>query len=119
MIKHTISVVDDTVRFRNIFGKEIDLGCSLEQWNLCYKYYVGGALIQNAFYFLNSEQREFLISGMTAEEWAFQNKSGGHPCWECGATVVFDKELSVWKHESNDSAADALADEDHLTYPDG
>lgn len=31
--------------------------------------YISGALIQNAFPFLNASQREFLLTGLTDDEW--------------------------------------------------
>jgi len=49
--------------------KEIDI--TQEQWNR----WKGGELLQNVCPHLSNDEREFLISGSTAEEWsAFFNK---------------------------------------------
>lgn len=49
-------------------GKErtLLLPITLEQ---VFKYEHGGALIQDAFPHLDADQREFLMTGVTAEEW--------------------------------------------------
>lgn len=61
------------VRLRNLDGEErsMVLGCSEAEWlrgNL--KFQMGrGALIQDAFPTLTPDEREFLLTGMTADEW--------------------------------------------------
>lgn len=63
--KHTIIVTAQT-----IFGvKEMELKCTPMQYVLGAEEYKKGALMQNAFPFLSAEEREFLISGTTPEEW--------------------------------------------------
>ena len=41
----------------------------------CFVAWTEGALIQNAFPMLNADEREFLITGMTASEWRAATKS--------------------------------------------
>ncbi len=53
------------------FGKkEMTLSCNQEQFMLGITSYKGGSMMQDAFYFLTADEREFLISGTTPEEWA-------------------------------------------------
>jgi hypothetical protein len=35
----------------------------------CYKAWQAGGLVQNAFPMLNADQREFLMTGLTPEQW--------------------------------------------------
>jgi hypothetical protein len=52
------------------FGqKEMVLNCTPDQYLAGLKSYKEGALMQNAFPFLNADEREFLISGTTPDEW--------------------------------------------------
>lgn len=46
--------------FPNITKQDMDTGLLA---------YAGGALIQNAFPFLTPDQREFLMTGITPDEW--------------------------------------------------
>ena len=51
------------------------MNCSYEQFNNAWERYHDPAnftslLIQDAFYFLTEEEREFLISGMLPSDWA-------------------------------------------------
>ena len=52
-------------------GKEntMILNCSLAQYSEGLMEYEGGVLLQDAFHFLNPEQREFIKTGITPEEW--------------------------------------------------
>lgn len=54
-----------------ITGKEnkMTLPISLGTFRNCWEDYDNGALVQNAFPMLSKEQREFLMTGMTQEEW--------------------------------------------------
>lgn len=45
--------------------RTIDFDITEEQWND----YLSGTLIQNAFPTLSPEEREFIITGITADEW--------------------------------------------------
>ena len=60
---------DTTMIFaRTISGiTRYELNCTFEQFNQGAKAYHKGALIQEAFPFLNMHEREFLISGLTPE----------------------------------------------------
>jgi hypothetical protein len=44
----------------------MDLPVTMEQLD---RYYNGGELLQNAFPHLNADQREFIKTGITGEEW--------------------------------------------------
>jgi hypothetical protein len=44
-------------------------GISIEQFANGVRIYNEGALMQRAFSFLNADQREFLMTGTTSEEW--------------------------------------------------
>lgn len=46
--------------------REMDLPISQGQWDA----YMGGELIQKALPHLTPDQREFIMTGITAEEWA-------------------------------------------------
>ena len=49
--------------------KTMGFKCSAEQMRQGMKSYSAGALVQNAFSFLSVAEREFLMTGMTQEEW--------------------------------------------------
>jgi hypothetical protein len=53
---------DKTMFFDGVFPAEIKEGVR--------QYYEEGTLIQNAFPFLNSDEREFLMTGLTPDEFA-------------------------------------------------
>jgi len=55
----------------DISGKThtLDLPITSEEFEKCFKKYKEGALIQHAFPMLSSEHREFLLTGVTQEEW--------------------------------------------------
>jgi len=40
-----------------------------EQFNMCYDKWRSGALIQSAFPALTADQRDFIMTGITPEEW--------------------------------------------------
>ena len=46
--------------------RTLDLDITDEQWK---EWKAGGKLIQNAFPNLTDDEREFLLTGVTAEEW--------------------------------------------------
>jgi len=48
----------------------MELPCTREQLAEGYCRYDGGDLLQDAFGFLNAEQRDFIKLGVTPEEWA-------------------------------------------------
>jgi hypothetical protein len=58
-------------------GKEntMDLNCTLLQFQEGERRYAQGSLIQDAFPFLNADEREFIKTGITPEEW--DNMFGG------------------------------------------
>lgn len=76
------SFVDDNqveVFARNIFTRKVNrmiFTVSRSKWAAAEKAYNSGALIQNAFRFLNADEREFLMTGMTPEESAAIFKEG-------------------------------------------
>lgn len=50
-------------------GKQMQINCSAKQYLDGLKAYVEGAMIQDAFPFLDAGEREFLMSGITPDEW--------------------------------------------------
>ena len=44
-------------------------GVSLEMIQQGYGFYYKGKIVQDAFPFLNADEREFLMTGLTPEEW--------------------------------------------------
>ena len=42
---------------------------SIIEYNNCFALWEDGALIQNAFPMLNADEREFLMTGMTPDDW--------------------------------------------------
>lgn len=50
--------------------KSMEFNCSMRQYEEGIDAYIEGALIQNAFPFLTAGEREFLLSGLTPEEFA-------------------------------------------------
>jgi hypothetical protein len=73
MIRHTARPFDNKVMVSGagFSGKENEvlLNCTPLQYLEGMNAYNNGALMQNAFPFLSPDEREFLISGTTAEEW--------------------------------------------------
>lgn len=74
MIPHTSCPTEDgrSMRiFANTFSgqKEYTINCSKNEYIAGLMRYRAGALMQDAFPFLTNEEREFLISGTTPEEW--------------------------------------------------
>ena len=52
------------------YDKHMILNCTYAQYVIGMKqYHIDGALVQNAFSFLTADEREFLQTGMTKEEW--------------------------------------------------
>jgi len=56
-------------RTSSVSGKEHtrEIDCTQEQLD---RYFAGGIMIQNAFPNLNPDDREFIMTGITPEEWA-------------------------------------------------
>lgn len=51
-------------------GKSMVMNCPLDEMSQrWYDWQMRGTLIQNAFDNLNTDEREFLLTGMTPEEW--------------------------------------------------
>lgn len=46
------------------------LNISQDEFNAALARYEAGALLQNAFHMLDADEREFLMTGITSEEWA-------------------------------------------------
>lgn len=46
--------------------RTLDIPCSREDYN---RWALGGAVIQNAMPYLTADQREFIKTGITADEW--------------------------------------------------
>ena len=71
IVAHTVYGQDDThniVVRANKTQNVMELDCTFEQYQTAIQRYKNGAMIQDAFHFLNSTQREFLMTGMSAEE---------------------------------------------------
>jgi len=45
------------------------LACTQEEYDQASEAYVRGALLQEAFHFLNADEREFVKTGITPSEW--------------------------------------------------
>ena len=74
MVKHTVQVTPHprellaTTSNPFIGEQSTILHCSMKQYETAMEKYANGALIQHAFYFLNADEREFLISGFTGQQ---------------------------------------------------
>ena len=55
----------------SLSGKEHtrEIGIDEQEFNKAYLQFTSGVLIQDAFPTLNSDDREFILSGITPEEW--------------------------------------------------
>jgi len=53
-------------------GKTMVFACEVEQYKQGVNDYRNGKLIQDAFPFLSADEREFLLTGMTPEEWELE-----------------------------------------------
>lgn len=61
---------DDTlVLIRLGIGKEMMFDCTPDQYVDGMNKYAVGMHIQNAFSFLSDDEREFLMTGITSDEW--------------------------------------------------
>ena len=49
--------------------REIEVDATIAQMHQAYNELIKGRYIQDAYYFLNASEREFLKTGMTDEEW--------------------------------------------------
>ena len=47
----------------------MDLPMTNDEFTACHALWMEGALIQNAFPMLNADQREFIMTGITPDEW--------------------------------------------------
>jgi len=69
MIEHVAEPTDDgMVVIRLSSGRSLAIDCTMEQYVDGMSFYKKGELIQNAFHFLSSSEREFLLTGLTDEE---------------------------------------------------
>ena len=59
----------DSIAVELANGKIMDINCSMLQFVQGMMKYRDGAMMQDAFPFLGADEREFLISGTTPEEW--------------------------------------------------
>jgi hypothetical protein len=50
-------------------GKDMVVNCTWDQYKQGYADYQNGKLMQEAFPFLNANEREFLMTGISPEEW--------------------------------------------------
>lgn len=62
------SVNNNAVLVRLVNGKGMQFNCTPDQYMKGLKKYQQGALMQDAFPFLNADEREFLISGLLPSE---------------------------------------------------
>ena len=51
-------------------NKTLIVNASIEDMNQGWYYWMNGKFIQDAFRFLTPDEREFLMTGITPEEWA-------------------------------------------------
>ena len=58
-----------TIEFTDGSMKRMQLACTTEQLNDGFDKFERGAMIQDAFPFLNPDEREFILTGTTPEEW--------------------------------------------------
>lgn len=57
--------------------KSITVNHSIDRINQAwYDWQIGDKFIQDAFYFLTADEREFIMSGVTPEEWKEMFKNG-------------------------------------------
>jgi hypothetical protein len=68
-MKYLVSEIDEELQVtfgnKSIFLENISFSDFVSRWNN----WVNGVLIQNAFPMLDADKREFLMTGITAEEW--------------------------------------------------
>ena len=70
MIPHRISRESDTkIRVTTIRETQMVINCSIKQYQKGVEKYNKGALIQDAFPNLSVDEREFLLSGLTPDQW--------------------------------------------------
>lgn len=70
MLTHQFEQVEDGVRITLEYRKkEMTFSCTIQQYHDGLARYNQGAMIQDAFHFLTSQEREFLLTGISAEEW--------------------------------------------------
>jgi hypothetical protein len=48
---------------------EMTLNCSVDEYVIGEQAYNDGALLQDAFHFLDADEREFIKTGITPEQW--------------------------------------------------
>ena len=69
MIPHRAAKVGHQVAITTINNRRMVINCTAEQYVKGVEDYNSGKLIQEAFGFLNADEREFLVSGLTPQEW--------------------------------------------------
>ncbi len=73
ILKHKATRVGDKIVIQLVdLGKSLksmEFNCSMEQYDEGINVYHEGGFIQDAFSFLTRYEREFLMSGLTPEEW--------------------------------------------------
>lgn len=57
-----------TTELRHMNGRKLVVAFSAECITAAFNKYDAGAMIQEAFSFLNAEEREFMMTGMTVDE---------------------------------------------------
>ena len=70
MIEFTAKKTDDGKVEVSYIGVSMVLDCTPERFKAAVDTYNTGVLMQDAFPFLDAEQREFLMTGMTPSNWA-------------------------------------------------
>lgn len=71
LCSYTVDVEAGGIRV-NVDGRFMHFsGVTPKQMIAAQKRYDEGAKVQNAFSFLNEDQREFLMTGLTPEEWNY------------------------------------------------
>ena len=58
---------DETVIFRR--GKRVTVPHNIEKLSQAWFHWMNGKFVQDAFPFLTADEREFLMTGITKEEW--------------------------------------------------
>lgn len=71
MIAHTAYPSEDnqSVLIRTRSGTQMEIICTPEQYLAGLDAYKSGKAMQEAFAFISNDEREFLISGLTPDEW--------------------------------------------------
>ena len=85
---------------------KMEFNMSVTEFDNCFDLWEKGTLIQNAFPMLNADEREFIMTGMTPDDWSNEVP---HYKWPDGSTVhVSDycEEEDKWRGDDYDLIED-------------